>query len=283
MRADVGMPDLLVCVTDATNLKLNLRLVLEARKLGVPMVVALNMSDLAHRRGIRIDRAALERELGMPVVETVGVRREGAQALVAQLDSHVPPQLPRAAEWVAAHAGRGAADAAGGAPHPRGGGARARGRHAPGRRHRRAWCCTRSWGLPILAVLLFLMFQAVFSWAQWPMEAIKSGDAGRWARCCRPRMPEGLLRSLLVDGVIAGVGSVLVFLPQILILFLFILVLEDSGYMPRAAFLMDRVMGRCRPVTAAPSFRCCRASPAPFPASWPRASSATGATGWSPS
>jgi ferrous iron transport protein B len=98
------------------------------------------------------------------------------------------------------------------------------------------------WGLPILAALLFLMFQAVFSWAQWPMEAVKGAMEGLGA-LLRSAMPEGLLRSLLVDGVIAGAGSVLVFLPQILILFLFILALEDSGYLPRAAFLLDRVMG----------------------------------------
>src|SRR5665647_1909372 len=164
MRADVGMPELLVCVTDASNLKLNLRLVLEARKLGVPMVVALNMSDLARRRGIRIDVGALERELGMPVVETVGVRNEGAKALVAQLDSHVPSQLPQRKEWVAPtledvvqtqQEVRRILRAAVYEPqvdtrlddaidavvlHP-------------------------IWGLPILAVLLFLMFQAVFSWA----------------------------------------------------------------------------------------------------------------------
>jgi ferrous iron transport protein B len=98
------------------------------------------------------------------------------------------------------------------------------------------------WGLPILAALLFFMFQAVFSWAQWPMEGVKSAMEGLGA-LVQSVMPEGLLRSLLVDGVIAGAGSVLVFLPQILILFLFILALEDSGYLPRAAFLLDRVMG----------------------------------------
>ncbi|MEO8652971.1 MAG: FeoB small GTPase domain-containing protein, partial [Ramlibacter sp.] len=228
MRADVGMPELLVCVTDASNLKLNLRLVLEARKLGVPMVVALNMSDLAQRRGIRIDVAALERELGMPVVETVGVRHEGARALVEQLDSHVPSHLPVRREWVAPTLDdvvqtqqevRRILRAAVDEPqvdtrvddtidavvlHP-------------------------VWGLPILAVLLFLMFQAVFSWAQWPMEAIKSGMQGLGA-LLQAALPKGTLRSLLVDGVIAGAGGVLVFLPQILILFLFILALEDSGY-----------------------------------------------------
>jgi len=99
------------------------------------------------------------------------------------------------------------------------------------------------WGLVLLAALLFLMFQAVFSWANVPMDAIKDGMAAA-GEFLNAHMAEGALRSLLVDGVIAGAGSVLVFLPQILILFLFILVLEDSGYLPRAAFLLDTVMGK---------------------------------------
>ena len=241
LRGDVARPDLLVCVTDATNLRLNLRLVLEARHLGVPIVVALNMSDLAHRRGIRIDRAALERELGMPVVETVGVRQEGAQALVAYLDAHAPAGAPVAPSWNAPtlddvvqtqqQVRRILAAAV----------------HEPASDTRFDEAIDRVvlhplWGLPILAVLLFLMFQAVFSWAQWPMEAIKDGMQSLGA-LLQAALPAGVLRSLLVDGVVAGAGSVLVFLPQILILFLFILALEDSGYLPRAAFLLDRVMG----------------------------------------
>jgi ferrous iron transport protein B len=241
MRADVGLPELLVCVTDASNLKLNLRLVLEARKLGVPMMVALNMSDLARRRGIRIDVAALERELGIPVVETVGVRSEGAKALVEQLDAHVPATAARFQPWVAPTVDdvvrtqqevRRILRAAVHEPH-----IDTRADDAID-----AVVLHPVWGLPILAVLLFLMFQAVFSWAQWPMEAIKTAMQALGA-LLQSALPEGLLRSLLVDGVIAGAGGVLVFLPQILILFLFILALEDSGYLPRAAFLLDRVMG----------------------------------------
>jgi ferrous iron transport protein B len=240
-RADVERPELLVCVTDASNLKLNLRLVLEARQLGLPIVVALNMSDVARRRGIVIDHAALERELGMPVVETVGVRHDGAKALVAALDAYVPAGQPVRREWRAPtvhdvlqtqqEVRRILAAAV----------------QEPRVDTRLDDAIDRVvlhplWGLPILAVLLFLMFQAVFSWAQLPMDTIKSGmgGVGAWVQGA---MPEGMLRSLLVDGVIAGAGSVLVFLPQILILFLFILALEDSGYLPRAAFLLDRVMG----------------------------------------
>jgi ferrous iron transport protein B len=242
LRSDVARPELLVCVTDATNLKLNLRLVLEARRLGIPIVVALNMSDLARRRGITIDRAALARELGMPVVETVGIREGGAQALVDHLDGYIraprdgaaptwsPPTLDEVVQTQ---------------------------QHV--RRILQAAVCepehdTRLddaidrvvlhpvWGLPILAVLLFLMFQAVFSWAQWPMDGIKAAVQA-FGTVVHGAMPDGILRSLVVDGVIAGAGNVLVFLPQILILFFFILALEDSGYLPRAAFLLDRTMG----------------------------------------
>jgi ferrous iron transport protein B len=204
-------------------------------------VVALNMSDVARRRGIVIDHAALERELGMPVVETVGVRHDGAKALVAALEAYVPAGQPVRREWRAPtvhdvlqtqqEVRRILAAAV----------------QEPRVDTRLDDAIDRVvlhplWGLPILAVLLFLMFQAVFSWAQLPMDAIKSGmeGVGAWVQGA---MPEGMLRSLLVDGVIAGAGSVLVFLPQILILFLFILALEDSGYLPRAAFLLDRVMG----------------------------------------
>jgi ferrous iron transport protein B len=240
-RAGEALPDLLVCVTDATNLKLNLRLVLEARQLGLPMVMVLNMSDMARHRGIAIDTAALQRELGMPVIETVGVRQDGARDLLAALDAHVPPGILVPVPWQAP----GVNDVL-----------------ATQKEVRRILAVAVSepenslraddaidrvvlhplWGMLVLAVTLFLMFQAVFSWAVVPMDAIKSGMDGLGG-LVQDHMAAGLLRSLLVDGIIAGAGSVLVFLPQILILFLFILALEDSGYLPRAAFLLDRVMG----------------------------------------
>ena len=241
LRADVPAPDLLVCVTDASNLRLNLRLVLEARELGLPMVVALNMSDVAQRAGIRVDVAALQRELGVPVVTTVGVRRDGARALLRQLDA--------GAAWPVAGMPR---------PMPEHGAEQLMQTHQEVRRILRAAVQEPArhtgvddridrivlhplWGLPLLAAVLFLMFQAVFSWAALPMEWIEAGIE-QLGRAVHAVLPEGVLRSLLVDGVIAGAGSVLVFLPQILILFLFILALEDSGYLPRAAFLLDRVM-----------------------------------------
>ncbi len=234
-----ALPDLLVCVTDATNLRLNLRLVLEARKLGLPMVMALNMTDMARKQGITVDTAVLSRELGLPVIETVGIHAGGADALLAALDAPVPAATPlpwqapglddvlatqrevRRILGLAVREPQGSLDTSDRIDrvvlHP-------------------------LWGMLVLAVTLFLMFQAVFSWANLPMDLIKAGTEalGGWVKGV---MPEGMLQSLLVDGVVAGVGGVIVFLPQILILFLFILALEDSGYLPRAAFLLDRVMG----------------------------------------
>jgi ferrous iron transport protein B len=234
-------PDLVVCVTDATNLKLNLRLAIEAKRLGIPMVLALNMSDIARKRGITIDTAKLEKELGIPIVETVGVRHGGANKLIDYIDSHVSPEKLAAVSWQAPNID----DVL-----------------STQQEVRRVFAAAVSeplvdarwddaidrivlhpvWGMLILAATLFLMFQAVFSWANVPMDAIKAGVAAI-SEFAKQVIPEGMLQSLLVDGIIAGVGSVLIFLPQILILFLFILALEDSGYLPRAAFLLDRVMG----------------------------------------
>jgi ferrous iron transport protein B len=240
-RAGEAAPDLIVAVVDATNLRMNLRLVLELQRLGRPMLVALNMADVARAQGQAIDRQRLAQELGCAVVETVAVRRDGHAQLLQQIQVQVaasaaapaaaaatardPLQLQHEVRRILAAVAPGA---------------------LPSRRfHTRidALVMHPVWGLALLAVLLFLMFQAVFSWAEAPMDAIESAMSalGEWTTA---HMADGPLRSLLVDGVIAGVGGVLVFLPQILILFLFILLLEDSGYLPRAAFLLDNLMGR---------------------------------------
>lgn len=235
-------PDLLVCVTDATQLRLNLRLVLEVRELGLPMVLVLNMSDQAASRGFRIDRGQLSAALGIPVVETVGIRRGGADALLQLLadwqpEAPVPPPAWQPAtleQIIATHQRvRALLDAHVQAPA------------AEGRwdEHIDRVVLNPSIGLPMLFAVLFLIFQAVFSWAEAPMAWIDGGTA--WVgEAIAAAMAPGPLQSLLVDGIIAGVGSVLIFLPQILILFAFILALEDSGYLPRAAFLLDRAFGK---------------------------------------
>ena len=229
-------PDVLVCVVDATNLRLHLRFVLELRNLGRPMVVALNMADAAARRGIVIDRAALEARLGVPVVETVAIRRDGAQALQARLaDVLAHPRAPDAA------AQDGARDLhdetrvliAATVTMPR---RTARVDDALDR-----WLLHPVFGLLALAVVMFLVFQAVYAWAAPLMDLIDAGTSALGDRV-NATFPEGPLTSLLADGIVAGLGGVVVFLPQILILFLFILALEESGYLPRAAFLLDRMM-----------------------------------------
>jgi len=225
-------PDLLVCVADATNLRLHLRFVLEIRQLGLPMVLVLNMCDAATRRGIQVDRDYLQNALGVPVVETVAVRRSGAQALIDLLDGTPPPAPQPLPEGADLHGEvRTLLAAAVSMPSRTG-----RIDDAIDR-----WTLHPVWGLLILAAVMFLMFQAVFSWAQPLMDGITSAIQALGEQVSAT-LPEGPLRSLLTEGVIAGAGSVLVFLPQILILFLFILVLEESGYLPRAAFLLDRFM-----------------------------------------
>jgi ferrous iron transport protein B len=251
-RAGEDVPDALVVVVDATNLRMNLRLVLECRALGKPMLVALNMVDMARSCGLQIDTGRLAAELGCPVVETVAVQADGHAALLQHLahwsmpsassTAQAQPPTPAAAQatdtaalqrevrrLLAACVSRPAQA----------------GSDAAQRLQLRldAWVLHPLWGPAILAALLFVMFQAVFAWANAPMDWIRAGMAAA-ADALGAAMAPGPLRSLLVDGAIAGAGSVLVFLPQILILFCFILVLEDSGYLPRAAFLLDTLMGK---------------------------------------
>lgn len=224
-------PDLIVCVADATNLRLHLRFVLEAKRLGRPMLLALNMMDAARRRGIEIDVGKLQARLGMPVVETIAVRRDGIAPLLQELDLTLPRLAP-APETGDLHAAVRSllAEAV----------------TMPTATDARDDAIDRAllhpvFGLVFLAVLMFMIFQAVFSWAEPFMNAIESGVAAV-GNLSTQALPEGILHSLLNDGIFAGVGGVLVFLPQILILFFFILMLEESGYLPRAAFLLDRMM-----------------------------------------
>ena len=234
-------PDLVVCVVDATNLRRSLRLVLAVQRMNLPCIVALNMSDEAQARGIHIDEALLSASLGAKVVATVAIEMQGDQALRTLLDdpaiwqgSALEASLPQVTDNVQLD-------------------------------HERVQSILRALNLDrispdettakidrvllhpvvgpaILVLVLFLIFQAMFSWAAVPMEWIKvatvwfSAQVMQW-------LPDNWVRSLLVDGIIAGAGAVIVFLPQILILFGFILILEESGYLPRAAYLLDRLMG----------------------------------------
>ena len=228
-----AQPDLIVCVADATNLRLHLRFVLEVRRLNRPMVLALNMMDAANARGIRIDVAALSHRLGIPVVETIAVKRGGDKALIEQLDAALPAAAPLSAYMDNDLHAEVRAILADTVVMPR--------RTAAIDDALDRWFLHPVAGLVLLIVVMFLIFQAVFSWAQPLMDGIKA-LTGALGTFLSAQLPEGLLRGLLVDGIVGGLGGVVVFLPQILILFLFILILEESGYLPRAAFLLDRLM-----------------------------------------
>jgi len=235
-------PDVILAVADATNLRLALRLILELKAVGRPLVLALNMYDIAQRQGLRIDLERLSAELGVPIAPTTATRKRGIDNLIAAVDAAAGTRSATAdSTWAApdAEALRGKAREA----------------------ERIMKACVQPperpdtltgridavllhpvGGLAILSAIMFVMFQAVFSWATPFADGIESslGLLGGWVAAA---MPDGIWQSLIVDGLIAGVGSVLVFLPQILILFLFIILLEDFGYMARAAFLLDRIMG----------------------------------------
>jgi len=235
-------PDVVVAVADATNLRLVLRLILELKAVGRPMVLALNMYDIAQRQGLRIDLEGLQGELGCPIVTTVATRKRGIQDLTAKVDELIASgalstenvwREPSAAEIRSAHREAQRILKAHVRPPER-----------PDTFTAKvdAVLLHPVAGLLILGAVMFLVFQAVFTWAGPPQDAIEAAVAWLGAQV-GTLLPDGLLKSLIVDGLFAGVGSVLVFLPQILALFFFIILLEDFGYMARAAFLMDRIMG----------------------------------------
>jgi ferrous iron transport protein B len=236
-------PDLVLCVADSTNLRLTVRLLLELKQTGRPLMLVLNMFDIATRRGVSVDAARMSEMLGVPVVTSIAVRKAGTAALLRKTDE-IAMQAQASAQqnrW----------------QPPSVADLRATQREAD-----RIIAATVSlparpdtWtaridavvlhpvgGLLILALVLFVMFQAVFAWAQ-PLMDVFSDSFSSLGQFVHDTLPGGLLQSFLQNGVISGVGSVIVFLPQIIIIFLFILLLEDFGYMARAAFLMDRIMG----------------------------------------
>ena len=229
-------PDCILCVVDSTNLRRNLRLVLAIKRLGIPCMLALNMVDVAEKRGLKISPEDFSSALGIPVVSTVAIKGEGIESIKTMLDNpelwktRIPPTEMPAAEpdhevvdqlleklrlnTVVPPVASDRIDRI--TLHP-------------------------ILGPIILAAILFIVFQSVFSLAEIPMGWIEDGVTAL-SGLVSTHLTEGWLKSLLVDGIITGVGGVIAFLPQILILFFFILVLEESGYLPRAAFLLDRIM-----------------------------------------
>jgi ferrous iron transport protein B len=229
-------PDALIIVLDAGNLDNHLRFALELIEQGLPTVVALNMIDLAERDGLMLSVEKLSAQLGIPVIETVAVRKRGLAPLMAALAIELKKTRKAPAPVKISFGMQNAR-------------ARSIARsvvlsETAGRQWTRRLDTTMLHpvgGVFILLGLLFLMFQAVYSWSEVPIGIIENGFL-LLTEAINSGLPDGLFRSFLTDGVIAGVGSVIVFLPQILILFLFILLLEASGYMTRAAFVMDRLM-----------------------------------------
>lgn len=224
--------DLVVFVADATNLKRSLKLIIDVIQLGYPTVLALNMTDLARKSGQVVDLDILQKELGIPVVETTAIQSNGIKSLLDILDkpevltNRLPVKNPGESgdiKKILGAAIRKNADT-----------------YSLNQRID-AFVLHPLLGFPILLAILFFMFQAVFSWAEFPKEWIETGVESV-GNLFTVMLPDGILRSLVVDGIIAGMGSIVVFLPQILILFFFILVLEESGYLPRAAFMLDKLM-----------------------------------------
>ena len=239
-------PDIAVCVVDATNLRRTLRLALAVQRLGVPCILALNMCDLAKKRGIDIDPEALSRALNMPVIPTIGIEPQGVLALKNYLltafnqdnfaaviqssqdaQKTLGPDALEDTDKIQSLLFELGLDEVN--PDP----------ISDTIDH---WVLHPIWGSVILALVLFVVFQSVFVLANAPMQVIKDFSAFL-GESLGAHIHVEVLRSLVVDGLIAGVGGVLVFLPQILILFFFILILEESGYLPRAAYLLDRLMG----------------------------------------
>ncbi|MDE2602498.1 MAG: ferrous iron transporter B [Bradyrhizobium sp.] len=236
-------PDLVLCVADSTNLRFTIRLLLELKRTGRRLVLVLNMFDIATRRGVTVDLAKLAGDLGVPVTTSIAVKKGGTAELLRVTDQMIAAssETTRSEEWTPMSVAQ----------------LRATQREADRIIASAISLPTRpdTWtaridavvlhpiaGLPILGLILFVMFQAVFAWAQPLMNLLSSGFIGL-GQVVHEILPNGLLQSFLQNGVISGVGSVVVFLPQIIIIFLFILLLEDFGYMARAAFLMDRIMG----------------------------------------
>jgi ferrous iron transport protein B len=233
-------PDALMVLIDAADLRTHLHLALQLKALGRPMLLVLNMIDLAQRDGVEIDVAKLEQRLGIPVVTACSTRKAGRAALLERLDTVLSNNTPPAPSALDSSDLRTIQKEARAITRE------VIVREPPMNKVTRAidGVALNPWSGPfLLAALLFFVFQAVFSWAEAPMNLIDAAFTQMQA-LAKSELPEGLIRNLLADGIIAGVGSVFVFLPQILILFAFILALEASGYMARAAFMMDELMLR---------------------------------------
>ena len=243
----VSKPDVIVAVVDATNLERNLYLVTQLFDFGIPVVVALTMIDLFEKRKHKLDIPKISKLLGVPVVAVNAATGRGGEELARAVQDSAGtfPEFPfhtdetgesgenarifarynfisNVVQQSVAHFDRDA--------------------HYLSEKIDRV-LTHKFFGLAVLVVVLLFVFQTIFTWASLPMDLLDQGF-GWFGESARAILPEGILADLVVDGIIAGVGGVLIFLPQILLLFLFISILEDTGYMARAAFLLDKLMSR---------------------------------------
>ena len=244
----VPKPDAIVAVVDATNLERNLYLVMQMFEFGVPVVIALTMIDVFEKQKHQIDVEMLAALLKTPVVAVNAKSGRGKNQLAAKISEviHTTPVVPYVYNEAEDEAG----------PHGKifsrynfiSNAVQESVWHSDQKQHRMSDKIDRVlthkfFGLIILVAILLVVFQTIFSWASLPMDLLEKGF-GAISDFVRAEIPPGILTDLLADGIIAGVGGVVVFLPQILLLFLFISLLEDSGYMARAAFLLDKLMSR---------------------------------------
>ncbi len=257
--AGLAKPDVVVAVVDATNLERNLYLVTQLLEYKIPVVVALTMMDTAEKQNLEIDVEKLSRLLQVPVVAVKAKQRIGIGELSKQvLSAANNKKLPKL-EWISDELSAEEIhlsltdNAAANRPifarynfisdvyqevvKPKDDA-----ENGVSERIDRV-LTHKFFGLVILVAILLLVFQTIFSWANLPMDLLEQGF-GVLGDFVRANMGEGILTDLIVDGAIAGVGGVVVFLPQILLLFLFLSILEDTGYMARAAFLLDKLMSR---------------------------------------
>ena len=237
-NADVPRPDAVILILDSTNLGRHLTLAAPILSLGLPTLVALNMADDLESRGGGLDTSSLSKEIGAPVALISARSGQGIDQVVRFLEGPPSPPVrvelpvlsnaPRCRDWAAQMSGRSRYSA----PAP----------PIWTRRLDRIFLHPVAGPLVFLAVVI-AVFQSIFTAAEPLMNAVDAaiGASGEWLGSV---LPESLFRSLLIDGIWSGVGSVVIFLPQILILFLFIGILEDSGYLARAALIADRTMAK---------------------------------------
>jgi ferrous iron transport protein B len=241
-------PSALLAIIDASNPERNLYFLSQLLDLGLPTVVALNMGDVAESKGLKVDAQALSKSLGLRVVAVRAHKKDGIQALAEAMEETVREAKPAQGPGLPL-TGPAAADPA-----------TIRGRYEWAR-NKLVDVITRSevgvrfsdrvdkvlthrvWGVVALVLVMGMIFQSIYSWSNPLMDLLDKFVSWGGALILKPLAP-GILKDLLSDGVIAGVGSILIFVPQIAVLFFFIAILEDCGYMARSAFLMDRLFAK---------------------------------------